>query len=155
MNSNSCKVTKFCRSLKIKMQQIHWQLPILLFFGYYNFFLDFTGVNDQYLSLADIIVATPGRLVDHIQKTEGFTLNHLRYLVIDEADRVMEDVQNDWLVFTFFCFSWKWLTFQILCCFRLSHVERSVYTGDREKLTAINCANAMKMQTPLQKLLFR
>lgn len=94
--------------------------------------LVFKGVNDQYLSLADIIVATPGRLVDHIQKTEGFTLNHLRYLVIDEADRVMEDVQNDWL----------------------SHVERSVYTGDREKLTAINCANAMKMQTPLQKLLF-
>ena len=44
-------------------------------------------------------------IVDHIQKTEGFTLNHLRYLVIDEADRVMEDVQNDWLVFTFFCFS--------------------------------------------------
>ena len=56
-------------------------------------------MNDQYLSLADIIVATPGRLVDHIQKTEGFTLNHLRYLVIDEADRVMEDVQNDWSVF--------------------------------------------------------
>ena len=71
----------------------------IIFFGNNIFFLDFTGVNDQYLSLADIIVATPGRLVDHIQKTEGFTLNHLRYLVIDEADRVMEDVQNDWLVF--------------------------------------------------------
>ena len=42
------------------------------------------GVENQYFSLADIIVATPGRLVDHIQKTEGFTLNHLRYLIIGE-----------------------------------------------------------------------
>ena len=90
------------------------------------------GVDGQFFSLADIIIATPGRLVDHIQKTEGFTLNHLRYLVIDEADRVMEDVQNDWL----------------------SHVERSVYSGDRQKMTTINCANFMKYQTPLQKLLF-
>ena len=48
-------------------------------------------------SLADIIVATPGRLVDHLQKTEGFSLTDLRFLIIDEADRVMEDVQNDWL----------------------------------------------------------
>ena len=49
-------------------------------------------------SLADIVVATPGRLVDHLQKTEGFSLTHLQFLIIDEADRVMEDVQNDWWV---------------------------------------------------------
>ena len=90
------------------------------------------GVDNEYFSLADIIVATPGRIVDHIQKTKGFSLNHLRYLIIDEADRVMEDVQNDWL----------------------AHVERSVYIGNRQKFTTINCANALKMQEPLQKLLF-
>lgn len=29
----------------------------------------------------DILVATPGRLMDHINTTKGFTLEHLRYLV--------------------------------------------------------------------------
>ncbi|KAK6191413.1 hypothetical protein SNE40_003108 [Patella caerulea] len=48
-------------------------------------------------SLADIVVATPGRLVDHINKTAGFDLSHLRFLVIDEADRMMEDIKQDWL----------------------------------------------------------
>lgn len=36
-----------------------------------------------------IIVATPGRLVDHLQNTKGFSLRSLKYLVMDEADRML------------------------------------------------------------------
>ena len=36
-----------------------------------------------------IIVATPGRLVDHLRKTKGFSLRTLEYLVLDEADRIL------------------------------------------------------------------
>ena len=36
-----------------------------------------------------IVVATPGRLVDHLQNTKGFTLKKLKYLVMDEADRML------------------------------------------------------------------
>lgn len=36
-----------------------------------------------------IIVATPGRLIDHLEKTKGFTLHKLKYLVLDEADRIL------------------------------------------------------------------
>ena len=36
-----------------------------------------------------IIVATPGRLVDHLENTKGFNLNSLKYLVLDEADRIL------------------------------------------------------------------
>lgn len=32
-------------------------------------------------SSVDILVATPGRLMDHINSTKGFTLEHLCYLV--------------------------------------------------------------------------
>ncbi|KAH8899328.1 ATP-dependent rRNA helicase rrp3-like protein, partial [Thozetella sp. PMI_491] len=37
-----------------------------------------------------VIVATPGRLLDHLEKTKGFSLSKLKYLVIDEADRLLD-----------------------------------------------------------------
>ncbi|KAG8525897.1 ribosomal RNA processing protein [Bacidia gigantensis] len=37
-----------------------------------------------------IIVATPGRLLDHLENTKGFSLRTLRYLVMDEADRLLD-----------------------------------------------------------------
>ncbi|XP_025095903.1 probable ATP-dependent RNA helicase DDX47 [Pomacea canaliculata] len=36
-----------------------------------------------------IIVATPGRLVDHLENTKGFSLRSVKYLVMDEADRIL------------------------------------------------------------------
>lgn len=35
----------------------------------------------------DIIIATPGRLVDHLHNTPSFNLNTIEILVLDEADR--------------------------------------------------------------------
>ncbi|KAF1959708.1 ATP-dependent rRNA helicase RRP3 [Byssothecium circinans] len=37
-----------------------------------------------------IVVATPGRLLDHLENTKGFSLKHLKYLVMDEADRLLD-----------------------------------------------------------------
>lgn len=51
----------------------------------------------EYRSKVDIVVTTAGRLVEHIHSTKGFSLKGLKFLVIDEADRVMEQIQNDWL----------------------------------------------------------
>lgn len=39
--------------------------------------------------LPHIIVATPGRLVDHLENTKGFSLRALKFLVMDEADRIL------------------------------------------------------------------
>lgn len=36
-----------------------------------------------------IIVASPGRLLDHLENTKGFNLRGLRYLIMDEADRLL------------------------------------------------------------------
>lgn len=47
----------------------------------------------QAISLAKkphIVVATPGRLLDHLENTKGFSLRHLKYLVLDEADRLLD-----------------------------------------------------------------
>lgn len=37
-----------------------------------------------------LVIATPGRLLDHLQSTKGFLFKGLRALVIDEADRILE-----------------------------------------------------------------
>ena len=37
-----------------------------------------------------IIVATPGRLLDHLENTKGFSLRGLKYLVMDEADKLLD-----------------------------------------------------------------
>lgn len=33
--------------------------------------------------------ATPGRLIDHMENTKGFSLRALKFLVMDEADRIL------------------------------------------------------------------
>ncbi|KAH7883888.1 DEAD-domain-containing protein [Phlebopus sp. FC_14] len=38
----------------------------------------------------NLVVATPGRLLDHLQNTKGFVFRNLKALVIDEADRILE-----------------------------------------------------------------
>ncbi len=51
----------------------------------------------QKQSKVDILIATPGRLIDHLDSTPGFTLAHLRFLVIDEADRLLNQSFQEWL----------------------------------------------------------
>ncbi|XP_065056977.1 uncharacterized protein LOC135685101 [Rhopilema esculentum] len=38
----------------------------------------------------NILVATPGRLLDHLQNTSGFIVKNLQCLIIDEADRILQ-----------------------------------------------------------------
>ncbi|CAH2295461.1 ATP-dependent RNA helicase DDX51 [Pelobates cultripes] len=94
-----------------------------------------------FCSLGDILVSTPGRLVDHIQRTEGFNLRHLRFLVIDEADRMIDNKFQDWL----------------------HHVTKAVYQVKpgaprmlfaRKEPGIVTAASYSQCQTPLQKLLF-
>ncbi|XP_072001293.1 ATP-dependent RNA helicase DDX51 [Engystomops pustulosus] len=92
-----------------------------------------------FCSLADILVCTPGRLVDHIQKTEGFTLRHLRFLVIDEADRMIDTMSQDWLP-------------QVINAAYKPSENGLLF--DRKLPTIRTAANYGQLQMPLQKLLF-
>ena len=38
----------------------------------------------------NILVSTPGRLLDHLQNTNSFDISQLRWVVLDEADRLLE-----------------------------------------------------------------
>lgn len=51
----------------------------------------------DYTSKVDILICTPGRLVDHVNRTPGFTLDFVRWLVVDEADKLLAQTFQDWL----------------------------------------------------------
>lgn len=38
----------------------------------------------------NLLIATPGRLLDHLQNTKGFVFKNLKTLIMDEADRILE-----------------------------------------------------------------
>jgi ATP-dependent RNA helicase DDX51/DBP6 len=88
-------------------------------------------------SRVDILVATPGRLIDHLDS--GLSLKHLQWLVLDEADRLLEDVGQD--------VSWLPLVFA------------KAYDTSKSKAVSFrrpeDCpANSTFWVTPLRKMLF-
>lgn len=39
----------------------------------------------------DVVIATPGRFIDHMRNSASFTIDTIEILVLDEADRMLED----------------------------------------------------------------
>lgn len=54
---------------------------------YAGFLLPLASLPSQGVNL---LVSTPGRLLDHLQNTKGFIFKNLQCLIIDEADRILE-----------------------------------------------------------------
>ncbi|RZC61131.1 hypothetical protein C5167_022893 [Papaver somniferum] len=48
------------------------------------------GEAERLVRGVNLLVATPGRLLDHLQNTKGFIFKNLKCLVVDEADRILE-----------------------------------------------------------------
>ncbi|CAF3376218.1 unnamed protein product [Rotaria sp. Silwood1] len=59
----------------------------------YGLIMGGTGRQDEVKKLVkgvNILVATPGRLLDHLQNTKDFLYKNLQCLIIDEADRILD-----------------------------------------------------------------
>ncbi|KAJ1981952.1 ATP-dependent RNA helicase [Dimargaris cristalligena] len=75
--------------------QIYGVLRQLMVFQTQTFGVVIGGANRQseaekLAKGVNILVATPGRLVDHMQNTTGFVYRNCKVLVIDEADRILD-----------------------------------------------------------------
>uniref|UniRef100_I3MV59 ATP-dependent RNA helicase n=1 Tax=Ictidomys tridecemlineatus TaxID=43179 RepID=I3MV59_ICTTR len=97
---------------------------------------------DGYRCLADIVVATPGRLVDHIDQTPGFSLQQLRFLVVDEADRMIDSMHQSWLPRV------------VAAAFHSEGPADPCALLQRRQPQAVTAASTCHPQMPLQKLLF-
>lgn len=45
----------------------------------------------------EILIATPGRFVDHVENNVNLSLRHVRYLVMDESDRLLQESYQSWI----------------------------------------------------------
>ncbi|KAL1605642.1 ATP-dependent RNA helicase dbp7 [Nothophoma quercina] len=84
----------------------------------------------------NILVATPGRLVDHLEHTEALDVSNVRWLVLDEGDRMMElgfeqDMQK--------------IIGQLNLRMRAHKEGRSAIPGLPGKRTTVLCSATMKM----------
>ncbi|TVY43873.1 ATP-dependent RNA helicase [Lachnellula subtilissima] len=48
-------------------------------------------------SRIDVLICTPGRLVEHLKSTPGFSLQDLTWLIVDEADKLLDQSFQQWL----------------------------------------------------------
>ncbi|KAI7858398.1 P-loop containing nucleoside triphosphate hydrolase protein [Circinella umbellata] len=77
------KLVNVPRSQDIK--RLHWIVPGLLIGG--------ENKNKEKARLrkgVNILVSTPGRLLDHLENTKSFDVRQLRWLILDEADRLLD-----------------------------------------------------------------
>ncbi|KAG9784606.1 P-loop containing nucleoside triphosphate hydrolase protein, partial [Aureobasidium melanogenum] len=58
---------------------------------------DSIGYVTRYSSKVDLLITTPGRLVDHLRSTPGFNLDDVRWLVVDEADKLLNESYQEWI----------------------------------------------------------
>lgn len=50
----------------------------------------------DFVSKVDVLICTPGRLVEHIEQTPDY-LDYVRWLVVDEADKLLAQSYQGWL----------------------------------------------------------
>jgi ATP-dependent RNA helicase DDX18/HAS1 len=75
--------------------QIYGVASELLKYHNHTFGIVMGGANratevEKLLNGVNLLIATPGRLLDHLQNTRGFLFNNLKALIIDEADRILQ-----------------------------------------------------------------
>ncbi|ENN76440.1 hypothetical protein HUJ04_009154 [Dendroctonus ponderosae] len=57
--------------------------------------MDMVEQGRQLSKVPHVVVATPGHLVDHLEGCDTFTLSRIKFLVIDEADRLLGGLFDD------------------------------------------------------------
>ncbi|KAJ1886389.1 nucleolar DEAD-box protein required for synthesis of 60S ribosomal subunit, partial [Kickxella alabastrina] len=57
--------------------------------------LSLKGQETELRQRPDIVIATPGRLIDHLRNSQSFHLDQIEILIMDEADRMLEDGFED------------------------------------------------------------
>ncbi|KAI5953113.1 DRS1 [Candida jiufengensis] len=95
-NSTSTKAIILTPTRELAIQVYDVGRKLGQFVNNLNFGLAVGGLNlkqqeQQLKTRPDIVIATPGRLIDHIRNSPSFSVEDVQVLIIDEADRMLEE----------------------------------------------------------------
>lgn len=94
--ASSTRVIIITPTRELAVQVYDVGTKIAKFISSLSFGLAVGGLNlrqqeQQLKTRPDIVVATPGRLIDHVRNSPSFSIDSLEVMVIDEADRILEE----------------------------------------------------------------
>ncbi|EMG49038.1 ATP-dependent RNA helicase DRS1, partial [Candida maltosa Xu316] len=94
--STSTKVIILTPTRELALQVFEFGEKLCKYVNNINLGLAVGGLNlrqqeEQLKTRPDIVIATPGRLIDHIRNSPSFSVEDIQVLVIDEADRMLEE----------------------------------------------------------------
>ena len=72
----------------------------------------------------DIVIATPGRLIDHLRNAPSFNLANIEVLVLDEADRLVTKILS--------LFNLQRWSLQLFCVFTIP--EKSTWENNTAEM---------------------
>ncbi|KAH7731651.1 DEAD box protein/DEAH protein box helicase [Aphelenchoides avenae] len=94
-------VQNLARQIEAEFQRFNvYKAKVVLLIGASDYTTERSKLfpNGSTRSDAHIIIATPGRLVEHLADLSGdINLRSLRYLIVDEADRMGQTARLEWL----------------------------------------------------------
>lgn len=65
--------------------------------------MDMIAQGQELAKKPHIVVSTPGRLADHLESCDTFSLKKIKFLVLDEADRLLAGQFDEQVSFLFMC----------------------------------------------------
>ncbi|CAK7271231.1 nucleolar DEAD-box protein required for synthesis of 60S ribosomal subunit [Sporothrix epigloea] len=75
-----------CHAVAVKLAQFTTITMVLAVGG-----TSFKATEPKLRARPDIVIGTPGRFIDHMRNTPGFAVDATEILVLDEADRMLQD----------------------------------------------------------------
>ena len=98
--STSTKVIILTPTRELALQVYDFGKKVSQYVNNLNLGLAVGGLNlrqqeEQLKTRPDIVIATPGRLIDHIRNSPSFSVEDIQVLVVDEADRMLEEGFHD------------------------------------------------------------
>lgn len=81
------KLVKYCPKIRVQLAAGEFSFFTVIQLSFTSGGLDLHSQEASLRQNPDLVIATPGRLIDHLSNAPSFSLHNIEYLVLDEADK--------------------------------------------------------------------